>query len=249
MIEHGVRRRGIVLVHGAMHDARCWSPTVAELRRRAPRLPVLAVDLPGRGANSRPLMDYSVESCVDSIVEQAGAAGLNAMTLVGHSAAGLVLPSVAARLGPDKVRAMVFVAAYVPVQGGCALDLMSPLARRAVRWTTGRKRPVEPIHPVVAKATLCNGMTREQRQFTLRNLCAEYPLLPAITADRSGMPEDVPRWWVMPLRDNALSTKRQHQCIANLGGVTEIVAIDTCHDVMVSEPARLAETLLTISGD
>ena len=38
----------LVLVHGAVHAADCWDLTVDEIRRLAPELTVLAVDLPGR---------------------------------------------------------------------------------------------------------------------------------------------------------------------------------------------------------
>ena len=38
--------------------------------------------------------------------------------------------------------------------------------------------------------------------------------------------------------------KAQHRCIAALGGVQTLIEIDTCHDLMVSEPERLAEILV-----
>ena len=38
----------LVLVHGGVHAADCWDLTVDEIRRQAPELAVLAVDLPGR---------------------------------------------------------------------------------------------------------------------------------------------------------------------------------------------------------
>ena len=37
----------LVLIHGGGHCAECWDPTNAELRRTAPELRILAVDLLG----------------------------------------------------------------------------------------------------------------------------------------------------------------------------------------------------------
>ena len=58
------------------------------------------------------------------------------------------------------------------------------------------------------------------------------------------MPDDVPRTWILTLRDRALSPKSQRRSIAALGGVQTVIPIDTCHGLMVSEPKRLAEILI-----
>jgi len=62
--------------------------------------------------------------------------------------------------------------------------------------------------------------------------------------DRSGMPDEVPRTWILTRRDRSVPTKIQHECIAALGGVQTLIEIDTCHMLMVNEPERLAEILV-----
>ena len=62
--------------------------------------------------------------------------------------------------------------------------------------------------------------------------------------NRNGMPDDVPRTWILTLRDRALSVKSQQRSIAALGGVQTVIPVDTCHNLMVSEPKRLAEILV-----
>jgi hypothetical protein len=62
--------------------------------------------------------------------------------------------------------------------------------------------------------------------------------------DRSGFPDEVPRTWILTTRDRALSHKSQHASIAALGGVHEVIPIETCHDVMFSHPELLAQLLL-----
>lgn len=234
---------GLVLVHGGHHDAGCWEPTVAELSRRVPGVPVLAVDLPGRGRSPGDLMAYSVEACVDAVVAQVAAAGLDTVVLVGHSAAGMVVPAVAERLGADRVRGMVFVAASIPPEGGTLLDTLQwpwrPVAARAARRTS----PIPPPPRAFAGAVFCNGMTREQRRFALDRLCAETPLLSVLPVSRTGMPTGIRRSWVLTLRDRSLRPAQQRASIERLGGVEEVIEVDACHDVMISDPARLAEIL------
>ena len=58
------------------------------------------------------------------------------------------------------------------------------------------------------------------------------------------MPDDVPRTWILTLRDRALSVKTQRNCIAALGGVQTLIEIDTSHCLMISEPKRLSEILV-----
>jgi len=53
----------LVLVHGGAHAADCWDPTVDEVHRRAPDLPVLAVDLPGRAGKPGELAALSIGEC------------------------------------------------------------------------------------------------------------------------------------------------------------------------------------------
>ena len=66
----------------------------------------------------------------------------------------------------------------------------------------------------------------------------------AENVSRRDMPDEVPRTWILTLRDRALSPKSQRRSIAALGGVQTVIPIDTCHMLMVSEPKRLAEILI-----
>jgi hypothetical protein len=75
-------------------------------------------------------------------------------------------------------------------------------------------------------------------------LYRESSRIPMEKVSRVGMPDDVPRTWVLTLRDRTHSAKDQQQSIEALGGVETIIPINTCHGLMVSEPERLAEILV-----
>ncbi len=232
----------LVLVHGGEHAADCWDLLIAELGRQDPELRTLAVDLPGRGRTPGDLATATVDQWVHSVVGDIEAAGLGDIVIVGHSMAGVTVPGVVAELGARRVREMVLVSAFVPPQGQAIVDTLGgPLAwfaRRAAR--TGKPTKVPRL---AARYAFCNGMTPQQRQFALSRLYPESARIPAEPVDRSALPACVPRTWILTTRDRALSVKSQQASIAALGGVTQVIPIDACHDVMISHPGHLARLL------
>jgi pimeloyl-ACP methyl ester carboxylesterase len=170
-------------------------------------------------------------------------AGLDEIVIVGHSMAGLTVPGVATKLGSSRVREMVLAAAFVPPDGGAVVDTLPGV----VGWYARRKADTGrsgTLPTALAEFAFCNGMTRRQRRFSRDRFYAESPSIIFEDVDRSGLPDDVPRTWILTLRDRALSQRSQRTSIAALGGVQTVIPIDTCHNLMVSEPRRLAEILV-----
>ncbi|WP_308207501.1 alpha/beta fold hydrolase [Mycobacterium cookii] len=231
-------------MHGGEHSADCWDLTVDELRRLEPNLPVLAVDLPGHGATPGDLTSVSIADCVRSAVQQIENAGLREVIVVGHSLAGLTVPGIVAALGRSRVREMILAASCLPVQGEAIVDtLVGPLAWYVRRTVRRKKLPVT-TPDLLSTLIFCNGMTREQRRFTLSRIHAEATTLIAEPVDRRDLSDDVPRTWILTLRDHALFRRTQLRSIAALGGVHTLIPVDTCHDLMISEPRLLAEILI-----
>jgi pimeloyl-ACP methyl ester carboxylesterase len=233
----------LVLVHGGEHAGDCWDLVLAELRSRAPELRALAVDLPGHGRKPGDLATVAIGEWVDSVVGDIEEAGLGDIVIVGHSMAGVTVPGVVAKLGSSRVREMILATAFVPPQGSAIADTLGgPLAifaRRAARIGRPMKIPAP-----AARWAFCNGMTPARRRLTMSKLQAESARIPGEHVDRSALPHDVPRTWILTTRDRALSVKSQHASIAALGGVDEVIPIDACHEVMFSHPERLAEILV-----
>jgi pimeloyl-ACP methyl ester carboxylesterase len=233
----------LVLVHGGEHSGDCWDLVVAELRRQAPELRILAVDLPGRGRTPGDLATATIGEWVESVIADIEREGLGDIVIVGHSMAGVTVPGVVAKLGSARVREMILATAFIPPQGLSIADTLGgPLAVFARHAAKGG-RPMK-IPRLVTQYAFCNGMTREQRDLTMSKLHAESPRIPGEPVDRSGLPDDVPRTWILTTRDRALSVKSQHASIAALGGVQDVIPLDACHEVMFSHPERLAQILV-----
>jgi pimeloyl-ACP methyl ester carboxylesterase len=233
----------LVLVHGGEHAADCWDLIVAELRRQAPELRVLAVDLPGHGRKAGDLATATIGEWVDSVVSDVEDAGFGEIVIVGHSMAGVTVPGVVAKLGSPRVREMILATAFVPPQGSAIVDTLGgPLAWFA-RHGAKAGKPMK-IPTAAARLVFCNGMTRQQRTFTLSRLYPESVRIVTERADRRGLPDDVPRTWILTTRDRALSVRLQRDSIAAPGGVQTLTAVDACHEVMVSHPETLARILI-----
>jgi pimeloyl-ACP methyl ester carboxylesterase len=234
---------GLVLIHGGAHAADSWDLVVDELAMRAPELRVLAVDLPGRNSRPTQLSTVTIADWVNSVVDDVENGGLGDVVVVGHSLAGVTVPGVLAKLGHQRVREAIFVAACVPQQGSTVIDsLNGPLALLARVGV--HIRHSFPMPTAAARFAFWNGMSRDERRFAAARLYPEPVNVITDPVDRSEMPEDVPRTWILTLRDQSMSPRRQRIYIDELGGVDTVICVDTCHDVMYSEPGRLAQILL-----
>lgn len=233
----------IVFVHGGQHTKRCWQPTIGVINSKVPELQTLAVNLPGHGDEAGDLATLSISECVDAVVAKIQQHDAQRVIIVGHSMAGITLPGVAAKLGAARIQHMVYVACCIPPQGKRVIDTlhmpMNVVAGLAAKLTKVSK----PLPKWFASWVFANGATQAQKEFTCSCLCNESPKVTVEPVDRSDYP-DVPTTWILPLRDKALSPALQRRFIQNLGGVDDVVEIDTCHHVMVSEPEALACAIL-----
>lgn len=107
-----------LFVHGAWQGAWCFDLLKLELQRRA----VLceAIDLPALGDDQTPLAGATFEAGVERIL---GAVGRRQnVTLVGHSFGGFYITEAALR-SSGRVRALVYLAAYIPRYGDTFADI------------------------------------------------------------------------------------------------------------------------------
>jgi pimeloyl-ACP methyl ester carboxylesterase len=227
----------LVLVHGGGLAGDCWEP---KIHRLAPEITVLVVDLPGRRGEAVEPASSIFAHFAESVVGDVEDAGLGDIVIVGHSLAGLTVPRVVAKLGSSRVREMILAAAYVPPEGKSIVDTLTgpfaPVARRNAKRDQRTETP-----RLLARFAFFNGMSRVQRKFMSDKLCSEPRGILTENASRQGMPDDVPRTWILTLRDRALSVKAQQSQFEAIGGVQALIPIDTCHILMVSEPERLVE--------
>lgn len=109
----------VILVHGAFASGFVWGHVAAKLQ--AAGHDVVTIDLPGRPANPMTPDKVSLDLYRDTVLTALNNATRPAI-VVGHSFAGIVIAAVAEQ-APEKIKTLVFVAAYLPHDGDSLLSL------------------------------------------------------------------------------------------------------------------------------
>jgi pimeloyl-ACP methyl ester carboxylesterase len=228
----------MVLVHGGGLGKECWDLLLPLLDGD-----VVAVDLPGRGDRPADLTKIGIADFVDAVVDDITTRDLHDVVLVGHSAAGVTIPQVAARV-PDRIRALVFVSCTVPRDGESAYDTLDA----EIQAIADQAPPDEltTLDPEIAKVVFYNDVTDpDVLEWALSLLVPEAPASVTDPMVLSTMPRNIRRVWVRLNDDRIVVPEKQDRFIENLGGC-EVLELDAGHMAMVSRPQDLASLLSTI---
>ncbi|MDX2235330.1 MAG: alpha/beta fold hydrolase [Hyphomonadaceae bacterium] len=229
--------RRIVLVHGAAHGAWCWTRVTPLLRARG--FDVDAVDLPGLGADRTPPEDCTLAACVGAVA----ACVMNGapVVLVGHSMAGQIVSQVAEDCC-DHVARIVYVAAFVPVDGETLADMQARdlpnSASRAIAPGPDARTVV--LNPAIARHVFYGQCADEEAAWAIGQLRPQPTALMGapvtLTPDRFGR---VPKSYVLCERDEAIPPSFQDWLCARWEGVS-VRRMPTDHSPFLSDPAQLA---------
>ena len=222
----------VVLVHGGSYGASCWDPLLDHLRG-----PVLAVDLPGRGAHPAPLRSVTIESAAASVVADVDAAGFDDILLVGHSLAGCSMPATIGLLG-SRVRHAVFVACSVPEHGKSCVDTLPADLQAFARANLETGEPGV-LSADMARAMFGNDLDEAQFAWMMDRMVPEAPRLLTEPVDLSPLRTAMPRTWVRTLHDAIVDPTEQLRFAANVGGC-RVIDFDAGHMCMISKPGELA---------
>lgn len=274
-----------VLVHGGWHGAWCYERIVPRLA--AAGHAAIARDLPGHGLAARlphsdgsspeafaaersPLADIGLDDYADSVIatiDSLRAAGHRRVVLVGHSMGGIALGAVGERV-PEKVQALVYLAAHVPgprMPAGAyfalpeAADarvnpalLGDPFAIGAFRIDPRR---TEPAYRAALRAAFYNDASEADFEAAAHLLTPDMPLKPlttpvAASASRWGA---IARHYIVCAQDNAVPPALARRFIADADALaprnpTQVHMLPTGHSPFLTAPDALADLLLRIAA-
>ena len=126
-----------VLVHGAWQGASTWDLVVPKLK--SARHNVFTPVLTGLGEDSHRLSPaVNLDRHIDDVAGVLKRKSLHAVTLVGHSYAGMVITGVAERES-GRLSRLVYVDAFVPEDGESALDLLPDTVQKSFQEEAAAK--------------------------------------------------------------------------------------------------------------
>jgi pimeloyl-ACP methyl ester carboxylesterase len=223
----------IVLVHGGYADSSCWNATIQELQHKG--YTTIAGSNPLRGI---PTDAPYIGSLLDSIS--------GPVVLVAHSMGGTVITNAAA--GKSNVKALVYVAAFVPDVGETQGDLINkfpgsevlpvsvPVPYTKADGTTGTDLYLSPDGQAAFAADISKGQFR-LLQATQRPFDADSFIYPTTAAAW----KTIPSWGLVAGRDKAIppACERFMYSRATFRKVVEVPT--SSHVAMISHPRIVAD--------
>jgi pimeloyl-ACP methyl ester carboxylesterase len=219
----------VVLVHGSGHTARVWEPVQAALAHAS-----IAVDLPGRADRVADIADVTIGAAAASLAADVDDAGNGSLVLVGHSAGGIVLPALAARLG-ERVCRLVFVAGLCAKSGDAVITTVRP---EAAAFLAARLREMrdEFAGCMLEPDPSIEGMRAIDAK-TAAPLDSLNYMEQAVSWE--GVPASLPRTFVRCLRDRIQPRSMQAELIENCAA-TDVIDLESGHTPAVAVPHELA---------
>jgi pimeloyl-ACP methyl ester carboxylesterase len=237
-----------VLVHGAFQDSRAWDAVIPLLKASGAQ--AVAVNLPGRMGDGTAVEATSLDGYRDAVLKVVNAQ-TGPVVLVGHSFGGITISNVA-QAAPEKIKTLVYVAAYLP-EVGAPDQSMAKMAEKD-QWNQFNKAKQNFIlakdyktASVLAEDQLmlfCEQCTPQARTATLAIMQRE-PLAPAATpgATTAAGFGKVDKVYLHTTNDKAVSYTLQQKMVAQTP-VRKTITLNTGHSPFVEAPQQLADALL-----
>src|ERR1700743_1625063 len=235
----------IVLVHGAWSDATAWQAVIPILKAQGHE--VIAVTLPGHGADATSFGNIGLQTYVDAVKNAIG--DRKNVILVGHSMAGLVISEGAEEI-PGKIKELVYLAAYLP-QNGESLLL---LAKQDADSHVGKYLQIDQAtgSANIAKDGVIDVFAADapaQVGDYIANNIKPEPLAPLATPVTltDGKFGSVKKVYIHTTEDHAVSFTLQKIMVKNNGQVSKEYSLPSSHTPFISMPDKLAAIILTES--
>ena len=234
-----------VLVHGGGHGGWCYQ-RVARILRSAGH-EVYAPTMTGLGERSHLLSpDIDLDLHISDVVAVLQYEDLHDVILVGHSYGGMVITGVADRAA-ERVGRLVYLDAANPVNGQSLVDVAGPVilaTRPAGQVVDGVELVLLPAPGAGAFYGVTDPEDVAWMDERLRGhpwRCFEQPL---------ELRNETALWAIPQYHVVCTSTlaTRDPELMSQARAEGRLWDIDTGHDLMISEPRRVADALLEIAG-
>jgi len=229
-----------VLVHGAWYGGWCWDGVVSQLVKSGfeAAAPTMPGHHPSDDRSSVKLSDY-----INCIVDEVNAAAAPVI-LVGHSSAGFILQSVAAKL-PEKIDHLIFNNAFILPNGKCQFDLVPPEVAEGMNQAAAAS-PDNSV-PVMAdfiRGTLMANDSRELQDELIRRLVPQPIALFTTPVDLTDLDLDAFKKTVVYCKKDSSLPPGAYLGMAQLLEEFELIELDLDHEGLFTHPDLIAQAFI-----
>lgn len=234
-----------VLVHGSWHGAWCWYKIIPRLR--AAGHTATAVDLPGHGRRWDIAKTVTLQDYVDAVLQVLDG-HQEPVILVGHSRGGIVI-SQTAEERPEKIKALVYLAAFLIPDGEAMLPIaLSDRGSLIVgNLTLNEDDGWHMLKAEAVREALYEDCSEQDAALASLLLTPE-PNAPVatplhLTQERFGK---VPRVYIETRKDKGVTPALQGRMYKRLA-CEKVIHMDTGHSPFLSAPEQLARHLISLA--
>jgi pimeloyl-ACP methyl ester carboxylesterase len=229
-----------VLVHGAFVGGWIWGPLAERLEELGHMTE--APDLPGAGDDPAPVEEVTLGAYADRICDLLD--GDEPSILVANSMGGMVISEAAARR-PDRVKRLVYVAAFLPSDGQSLVDLTSlPEGADDLVQQTVVVHGDPPVGTLPASTCRASNAdcSPEVIDWAVSKTGSQpfAPLTQPVSLNREF--DEIPRTYVLCTADRIIPPGLQRRMIRDRE-LTDVVELDSGHHPQLSRIDELAHLL------
>lgn len=218
--------KNVVLVHGAFADGSSWDKVIPLLEARG--LHVVSVQ--------NPLSSLADDAAATkrAVDQQTGP-----VVLVGHSWGGVVITEAG---NDDKVKALVYVAAFAPDNGQSINDMLK--GQPAPAWA-GELRKDSAGFLTLSTDAIVHDFAQDLPAAQARVVAAtQGPWFAGCTDDKvtDAAWHNKPSWFVVTNEDRMIDPRAQQEMASRIGATT--TRVDASHVVMLSQPRAVADAII-----
>lgn len=237
-----------VLVHGAWHSGELLEDVAAAIRDagHVVHTPTIAGNRPGDPKTTR-LAD-AVKSIVDYLIDN----DLTDIVLFGHSYGGIVITG-AADAVPERIRRLIYCNAFVPNDGESLIDMSPPNAAALFEALSAQSPDGSLVLPFpVWREAFFNDGDAEAAKAAFDRLnpqpYATFTDKIALRTNPAEMP--IAKSYINATEDTALPQSfGWHPRLSEKLGLFRLVQTRGSHELCFTNPALLAEAILTAARD
>jgi pimeloyl-ACP methyl ester carboxylesterase len=232
-----------LLVHGAWHAGWVWDRVARQLRHGGHT--VLALDLPGHGADGTPVQQVTLPSYVDKVLGVIDECA-EPVVLAGHSMGGIVI-SQAAEQRPERIGALVYVCAFLLRDRQSLLEIAQAdkdalVMPNAIASADGASVT---LRPEILRDAFYGACSDDDYSVAKSRLVpqATAPLGTSLHLTSANFGR-VPRIYIECLQDRAITIACQRQMQAVVG-CDQVITLNCDHSPFFSATDELVSALLS----